>query len=186
MRRVYCIVGLVFGVFLTGCVDHLSVSQCPDLSPSVRAERLAELGDVWSIRGSIAFIGKDPKASFSGSYRLQHRENRDQLDVYGPLGLGGVRIIQNSDGATLQQGSKPVIRAKNAERLMVQHFGWHLPMTKLIHWMKGGQAPQIKANWGKIEFKSYQCVQGLKMPKKTHLQTRSGLVKLSVQAWTFS
>src|SRR5262245_19822382 len=91
MQRQFSLLGLVSVLALAaGCATAPKQSGVP-------AEvDLAQLG-VWQARGRIGVSG--PETGGSGSFDWQQRDDRTDLQIRGPVGVGSVRLQLQGDPA---------------------------------------------------------------------------------------
>ncbi|MFZ2540325.1 MAG: lipoprotein insertase outer membrane protein LolB [Gallionella sp.] len=74
--------------------------------------------------------------SHSAGLRWMHSANFDEILMFAPLGHTAARIYRDAQQATLDDGSK-LHQADDAETLMEQVLGWHLPLSGLHQWVLG-------------------------------------------------
>ena len=95
-------------------------------------------------RISIKHQGKRDSAGL----RWTHQAQSDEMLLLNPLGQTAARIFSNTQGdakiATLDNGDKHYQDA-DAESLMEQVLGWHLPLNGLHHWVLGVANPETSA-----------------------------------------
>lgn len=119
------LVAAVPALFLTGC------SSLPPAGERVTAGRFS---------GRISRNGKTESAS--GRYRYTEAPGREELELLTPLyGVLG-RVTVTASGAVLEQGNHPPVTAPDAQTLMLDAFGFSLPMTHLKSWLAGKPAPE--------------------------------------------
>ena len=72
----------------------------------------------------------------SAGLRWMHQNNSDELLLLAPLGYTVARVYRDAHQATLEESDKSY-QADDAETLMEQVLGWHLPLNGLHQWVLG-------------------------------------------------
>jgi outer membrane lipoprotein LolB len=72
----------------------------------------------------------------SAGLHWTHREQSDEILLLTPLGQTAARVYRDGSHATLDDGDKHYQDA-DAESLMEQVLGWHLPLKDLHRWVLG-------------------------------------------------
>ena len=92
-----------------------------------------------------------------------------------------------------------ILRADNAETLLQQTVGWHVPVSGFRYWVRGLQEPGVamtnqqvddqgritemqQADWS-ISIKRYIDVEGLDLPAKIFMHNDHVRLKLIIQTW---
>jgi outer membrane lipoprotein LolB len=118
----------------------------PPSAPSESSQRAWELRQAqllplnsWDLRGRVALRS----AHDGGQASLHWVRAADQqvIDLRGPLGRGLVRLSQDAQGATLLDDNQRTYTAGNAEALLFETTGWHIPLDGLPYWVRGVPIP---------------------------------------------
>jgi outer membrane lipoprotein LolB len=80
----------------------------------------------------------------SAGLHWTHRSQTDELLLLTPLGQTVARVYRDDGNATLDTGGRHY-QDVDAESLMEQVLGWHLPLDGLHHWVLGMAAPESPA-----------------------------------------
>lgn len=88
----------------------------------------------FALNGRIAINHQGTR--HSAGLRWTHRERYDEILLLAPLGATAARVYRDAQQATLDDGDKHYQDA-DAEALMRQVLGWHLPLGGLHHWVLG-------------------------------------------------
>jgi outer membrane lipoprotein LolB len=72
----------------------------------------------------------------SAGLHWTHRPQTDEILLLNPLGQTAARVYRDDGNATLDDGNKHY-QDVDAESLMEQVLGWHLPLNGLHHWVLG-------------------------------------------------
>lgn len=117
---------------LGGCA-LLPTSPAPATPASVARPAQHEAAS-FALNGRIAI--KYDGTQNSAGLRWVHQPQSDEVLLLAPLGQTAARIYRDASGATLDSGDKHY-QAIDAEALMQQTLGWHLPLDGLHYWILG-------------------------------------------------
>lgn len=88
----------------------------------------------FALNGRIAINHQGKRHSIG--LRWMHQASSDEILLLAPLGRTAARVYRDAQIATLDDGSEHY-QADNAETLMEQVLGWHLPISGLQLWVLG-------------------------------------------------
>ncbi len=103
----------------------------------------------FAVKGRIAVRQADD--GFAGNFLWQHAKDRDEIDLWGPIGQDHSRLVAVSDGGSHngKAGNVTVYTAKgevyhepDTAAAMQRWLGFTLPIDALTHWIRGERAPQ--------------------------------------------
>ena len=100
--------------------------------PVARPVQSASASFALNGRISIEHQGKHHSAGLRWTYLAQS----DEILLFAPLGQTAARVYRDAEKATLDDGGGHY-QAKDAETLMEQVLGWHLPLSGLHQWVLG-------------------------------------------------
>ena len=95
------------------------------------------------LRGKLA-VRVDQEA-FSASFDWRQAADRYQIELWGPLGQGRMRLRGDDSGLRVTDGRGDTWRGADAIALMEESLGWAVPTTALRHWVRGGYDPATPA-----------------------------------------
>ncbi len=130
-------------VLLTaGCATPsvLSPLENPQRAWQVRQAQLLPL-TTWNLVGRVAL--RSANDGGQASLRWEHTPVGQTIDLSGPLGRGLVRLQQDERGVRLLDGAQQVTTAENAEALLFNATGWHIPLEGLHYWIRGVPVPGV-------------------------------------------
>jgi len=149
----------------------------------------------FALNGRVAVIHQDKR--YSAGLRWVHRVQSDEVLLLTPLGQTAARIYRDAAGATLDDGSKHY-QADDAESLMQQVLGWHLPLSGLHHWVLGmaeaGNPAQIEraansqvavlhqSGWD-VRYLRYAGADRDSLPARMQLERGDLQVQLLIDEW---
>jgi outer membrane lipoprotein LolB len=99
--------------------------------------------DNWSMEGKVGIQSQE----VNGSASLIWQQNKDSYNIrlFGPLGLGAVRLMGDDNQVKYVNQQGVIFTADSPEILLKQNLGWDMPISNLIYWVKGIPAPEFKA-----------------------------------------
>jgi outer membrane lipoprotein LolB len=125
-----------FGLTLLGGCALLPQAPLPVARP-------AQQGSApFAINGRISI--KHQEARQSAGLHWMHQGQSDEILLLNPLGQTAARVYRDDRNATLDSGDKHY-QDVDAESLMEQVLGWHLPLNGLHHWVLGMADPTSPA-----------------------------------------
>ena len=190
--------------FLTAAILVLLVTACATVSPVVvERERLWQshrtaLVDLtnWQTSGRVGVITANEGWSASFDWRQQQADY--WIRISGPFGRSLVELVGKPRYVRLKEGGKKALVAQSADVLLEQRTGWTLPVDGLRYWIVGLPVPGFpeqhtvdsqgnlsslnQAGW-LIEYKSYQQVDGYRLPRKLQMVNGDVRVKLIASDW---
>ncbi len=141
----------------------------------------------------------NPKG-FSGRVAWQHMPEKDNIDVFSPLGGKVANIIKTNDEVVLTNSKDEHIAAPDTETLTEETLGFRLPLNGLSYWAIGrpsnaglveyvtwdesGRINRLKQNGWDIQYQDYEFNEGYFLPKKIVLRTDELIIKLIVEKWS--
>ncbi len=148
---------------LVGLVAAIAVScapvpvRPPPEDPAVvwqaRQPRLVAL-KTWDIQGRLSARTADE--GWQASLRWVRDDERHNIDLWGPLGRGHLRLTQDRFGASLRDAEQNTYWAANGQELLFETTGWRLPLDGLNYWVVGVPVPEIPGqqaldDWGRLK-----------------------------------
>lgn len=134
MRFIYL---LLIGVLLvSGC------SFVP-IAPDIPASAEALQSDQWRARGKFSY--RSDEITQSGNFDWQQDGDDYQMRLYGPLGMGSVRISGNPNLVRVQTGDQD-IRSDQPLQLLHSLTGFEIPLNSMPIWLLGETATARPSN----------------------------------------
>jgi len=135
----YKICSIILAIFLVGCALMQPTGE--SLHKMNWQDRKKELNSIknWRITGSIS-ITHDNKTDI-GAFFWQKRQGDYIVELSGPMSLGKIQIIGDNQKVVLYKSAHEKFSATTPEELLFKQFGWKLPVSNLIYWVKGMPAP---------------------------------------------
>ena len=196
---------------LAGCAtvgDHPAAKD-PQAAWRERQAQLLLLKD-WRIQGRVS--ARTPDDGWQASLRWTRDDARHEIDLWGPLGRGHVRLSQDSSGAELRDADDHSYWAKDGEQLLFDRTGWWLPLDGLNYWVLGVPIPTAPNThtldqWGRlkrlrqlgwdIDFLQYRRQGNYELPSKLFIRRNADTVaqsdaapllevRLAIERWTIT
>lgn len=97
----------------------------------------------FTAQGRIGVVaGSD---GFNGRLRWIQDGTRSTVSLDGPLGVGGVRIVNDAGSLTLTKSSGEALDSQAAHDELVRRMGFEPPLASLRFWLQGVPDPSIPA-----------------------------------------
>lgn len=198
----------------TGCstISDRPASQDPTATWQARQSQLIALKS-WRVQGRLS--ARTPDDGWQASVRWVRDNDRHDIDLWGPLGRGHVRLVQDRYGAVLRDAQDNTYWAEDGQRLLFDTTGWWLPLDGLNYWVLGVPMPQTPNEhdldqWGRltkltqlgwdIEFLQYQRQGTYEFPRKLFIRrqldsahtvnqgtnNRTLEVRMVIERWTMT
>ncbi len=154
--------------------------------------------DRFELSGRIAV--KYRGDGYTGALRWQHRDSRDTIDLYSPVGTVYARLASSPEGASLRMADGKRFDEPDARALARRVLGWDLPLAQLRYWVFARPAPATVATrvdtdqqgrlialdqdgW-QVHYLSFASVGGVLLPDRLDLEEPGLKVKLIVSRWS--
>ena len=148
----------------------LALQGCSGLTtrPATSGQAFAHNRELshWQLSGKIGI--RSPRGADSAYLNWLQCGERYQIRINGPLGSGAVKLLGEPGLVTLLNGGEPTIVAASPEQLLMEQFGWQLPLSQLVYWVRGIPAPQQP--WGPEPLGFEQDGWQLSFPSQTEQQ----------------
>ena len=181
--------------FLAGC------SEVP-LAPgnAVGTERQNQLEQIkrWKLKGRLALT--TPKESWTVKFRWSQDYDRYLMQFIAPLSQGTYALRGGDEGGVyLLTAKNEVFRGDDAESLLRQTVGWHVPISGFRYWVRGlpepgvdmvnqkfdeqGRIAEMQQEDWHISISRYIDVGGIRLPSKVFVQNDRFKLKLVIHEW---
>jgi len=181
----------------TGCATTppIDISH-KNASWDLRRDRLSKL-TTWQASGRIAV--RMDKEAWSATLQWQQQRQEYFLRLIAPLGQGTYEITGNKAGVFLRTAKNEVYKAETPESLMEGNFGWSVPVSGLIYWIRGlpepgarteqllldeqGRITDLSQSGWRVSFSAYNEAGGYELPGRIALQNNKLKVRLVIKHW---
>lgn len=194
LRRVWQSLALsMLALGMAGCA-----AMRPQPAPGIIPEDLSEL-HYWEASGRIGVAGPDNGGS--GSFEWRQRDDRADVRIRGPVGIGSVRLQVAGDvdnpSMQLETGNGAMLESQAAWDELEARLGATLPAGSLRFWMLGVAAPGEhrwlataqpgektleQAGW-RIAYQRYSDAPGASVPVRINATNGDTRVRIVVDRW---
>jgi len=101
---------------------------------------ILQSGD-FELRGKLSV--KDHDAGFSARFVWLQEGDTFDVQLWGPLGQGRMRLHGDADALVIVDARGETIRQGPPEAVMRAELGWAVPIRALVHWSRGAPAPGL-------------------------------------------
>lgn len=150
----------------------------------------------FTAQGRIGVVaGSD---GFSGRMHWIQDGARSTVSLDGPLGVGGVRIVDDAGALTLTNPSGEVLDSQLAHDELVRRMGFEPPLNSLRYWIQGVPDPTgpsmemanpdgylgslAQSDWT-VTFTAYMQTTDGALPQKLTMARGNVRVKLVIDSW---
>jgi outer membrane lipoprotein LolB len=150
----------------------------------------------FTAQGRIGVVaGRD---GFNGHVRWLQDGTRSTVSLDGPLGVGGVRIVDDAGALTLTTPSGQALDSQAAHDELVRRMGFEPPLESLRYWVQGVPDPAnpstetpdaqgylgtlAQSGWT-VTFGAYMQTADGALPQKLTVARGTVRVKLLIQTW---
>jgi outer membrane lipoprotein LolB len=155
--------------------------------------------DRWQARGRLGVSG--PENGGSGSFEWQQRGDVSNVDIRGPIGIGGVHLEMRGSGGTpdltLQTSDGLKLESDDAWQELQRRLGTSVPAGNLRYWMLGIAAPgehqwheenengitTLEQGGWRIDYQRYTAEPGARVPMRITASSGDARVKIVVDRW---
>ncbi len=153
--------------------------------------------DEWNIRGRIG-VQRDDEG-FSAGFKWLQKGKIFDIRLFDPLGRQVAWLRGDEHNVSLDTAKGEKIIAQDPEKVLLEQFGWTLPIRSLLFWVKGLPDPASivwqeeydeqgrmrlirQADWN-VRFTKYLSKGDKSFPELTHFEHQGFKIKLLVQDW---
>ncbi len=201
-RRTLVLCLSIVALYLSGCTTTATKPSSPTshISPSkLHQQHIKQVSNIehFLMKGRLAIITK-PK-NHSARLHWQHTPEKDNIDVYSPIGGKVANITKTPTSVKLTDNSQKTLEAQDAETLTQETLGFRLPLSGLSYWLLGkpsntglvnlvqwdqyGRIETMQQNGWDIHYKDYAEHAGYFLPRKVTLKNDKMTIKLISDKW---
>ena len=178
----------------------------PALSDRQQAQlqaRTAALATVHAFYLSARLVVNTDNNAWNGSLRWEQQPNSYVMNFNSPTGQGALQLTGDKSGVHLMLANGETQTADDAEDLLYNQTGLDFPLHGLRYWVLGLPLPQDdslrslqldehgrisalkQAGWT-INYRRYQTVDGLEMPRKLEMNNNNITLRMLIDHWDVS
>jgi outer membrane lipoprotein LolB len=155
--------------------------------------------DRWVARGRLGVSG--PENGGSGSFEWRQRGDVSDVNIRGPVGIGGVRLELRGSGSnpdlTLQTSDGLKLESDAAWQELQNRLGTAVPAGNLRYWMLGVAAPgehqwheeneqgvvTLEQDGWRIDYQRFSAEPGARVPMRITASSGDARVRIVVDRW---
>jgi len=186
---------LILLAFLVACSE---APVRPDRDIDLDLQNQREQIKSWKLNGRLSITSE--RESGTVTFHWSQDDEAYLMSFNAPLGQGTFALRGGEeDGVYLLTAENKILHADNAETILQQTVGWHVPVSGFRYWVRGLQEPGVdmtnqqvdeqgritemqQADWS-ISIKRYMDVDGLDLPAKIFMHNDHVKLKLIIQTW---
>jgi outer membrane lipoprotein LolB len=187
---------LILTLLLTACASLKSTNEQPQTIPWPTRQAQAQSITQWDIQGVIGI--KSDKQNFSAHYYWIQQGDNYTISLYGPLGVGAIKLQGNQQTVILTNSDGKQYQASNPEQLMQENVGWSLPVSDLYYWIRAlpsrnsahhetfdiyNRLTSLDQEGWHIDYRQYQSTPSGDLPKKLSLKQSDIETNIVIQRW---
>lgn len=190
------LVALIIAV-VSGCATRPPVDiSHRNASWDTHRDQLSKLTS-WRASGRISV--RLNNHAWSATLQWQQQQQKYFLRLIAPLGQGTYEITGNKTGVLLRTAKNKIYKANDPETLMQSNFGWSVPLTGLIYWIRGlpkpgtrtellslddlGRITDLAQSGWRVSYSAYNETGGYDLPGRITLQNDKLKVRLVIKNW---
>ena len=184
-------------IVLSGC-SALSVQQPVAVPTGSWAEYQLEMAAItdWELSGKIGI--RTPDDSQSANLYWQQLDQQYAIEMTGPLGQGGARIVGQPGDVKISIAGEGDYQASSPEALMYDTLGWAVPVQQIQWWVRGLPSPdspfqhqlsnnrlsQLQQDGWQVNYLRYSQHDRYTLPGKIRLSRDTLSITLIIKEWT--
>ena len=155
--------------------------------------------DRWQARGRLGVSG--PEHGGSGSFEWRQRGDVSDVDIRGPVGIGGVHLEMRGTGSTpdlkLQTSDGLTLQSAAAWEELQNRLGTSVPAGNLRYWMLGVAAPgehqwheenangvtTLEQDGWRIDYQRFSAERGARVAMRISATSGDARVRIVVDRW---
>ena len=125
---------------IAGIRRWLAAFLCLAVAGCTGLPRPPETPETFVLTGKVGV--READESFSANLLWHQMGEAFEIDLWGPLGQGRVKLVKK-DGEIRLESDKGVLAQGEPEAVMRAHLGWSLPLAVLPAWVQGGPVDEM-------------------------------------------
>ena len=197
---------LLFALALGACATTPPPAELPSEPPSqaqLRAwqqhRQLVNQITSWTLAGRIVVNTEDD--GWNGELHWSQRVDGYGIQFSAPFGQGAFQIDSSDTGVEMRFSDGKIFQAADAESLLVEQLGWHLPLSGFQYWVTGlpkpesapklnyrldGRLASLRQEQWRVTYPEYVTIDGVMMPRKVFLENHELSVRLVIDRWVLN
>lgn len=194
LTRIVSIFIVSCGLLLSGCATQKPVIV---MAPTTGTPITSASGiNQWQVQGALG--ANDGKQAFSANVVWNQNASRFNMTLYGPVGVGTLKIAGIPGQVTLMDSAGKKMNASSPEELLKKQTGWAIPVSYLVYWIKGLPAPNLASQSSKdsamriahlqqdgwqIDYLGWSSHAGIDLPNKIAITHGALKIRMVINQW---
>jgi outer membrane lipoprotein LolB len=153
----------------------------------------------WTLTGRIVVNTEDD--AWNGDLHWSQRLDEYGIQFSAPFGQGAFQLDRSATGVEMRFADGKTFQAADAESLLVEQLGWHLPLNGFRYWVTGvpkpesvfvlshrpdGRLDKLQQGQWLVSYPEYVTIGGVMMPRKVFLENHELSVRLVIDRWVLN
>lgn len=181
---------------LAACAPVRTRGTAEQLSAQAAREHLLGAQTQWGLQAHFAV--SDGRNGGSGTLSWRQDGDMYSLDLRAPITGKTAHLQGGPEGAVLTGLRGGPVRGDDAQALLADEFGWHMPVEQLTWWVRGLRAPDSPAEvsyganglpalleqdgW-KVEYRDWYAGRDPPLPRKVYASKPPYTVRVLIEQW---
>ena len=197
---------LLFALFLGACATTPPPIKLSSETPSPEQARAwqqhhQDVNQItnWTLTGRIVVNTEDD--GWNGELHWSQRIDGYGIQFSAPMGQGAFQLEGSATGVEMRFSDGKTFQAADAETLLLEQLGWHLPLSGFQYWVTGIPKPEsgsvlnyrpdgrlARLQQGKwlVTYPEYVSFGDVMMPRKVFLENHELSVRLVIDRWVLN
>lgn len=132
-------VALVFALLLQVACSGLQTTGTDGTQARKAIEKQLLAMECWELNGKLGI--RTPEEAHGIWLEWQQSGPQYEMRLSGPLGVGGAEISGGPGRIQMRVAEDRILVGESPESLVEREFGWRLPLSNLVYWVRGVRAP---------------------------------------------
>jgi len=183
-------------LLLAACAPVRTRGTAAQISAQTARERQLGTQAQWGLQAHFAV--SDGRDGGSGTLVWQQNGDAYSLSLRAPITGKTARLEGGPNGAVLTGLRDGPIRGEDAQALLADQFGWHMPVAQLTWWVRGLRAPDSQADMSygenglpavleqdgwKVEYRDWYADRDPPLPRKVYASKPPYSVRVLIETW---
>ncbi|HET6913306.1 MAG TPA: lipoprotein insertase outer membrane protein LolB [Rhodanobacteraceae bacterium] len=181
---------------LAACAPVRTRGTAAQISAQAAREQRLGAQTRWGLQAHFAV--SDGRDGGSGTLTWQQQGDQYSLDLRAPITGKTAQLQGGPKGAVLTGLRDGPVRGDDAQTLLAEQFGWHMPVAELTYWVRGLRAPDspselsygenglpallLQDGW-KIEYRDWYADRNPPLPRKVYASKPPYSVRVLIEQW---
>jgi outer membrane lipoprotein LolB len=135
----------------------------------------------WRATGRFSYSGESERQS--GQFDWQQQGPNYQVRLFGPLGMGSIKIVGSEHEVEIESGDQSYV-SNDPDLLFYELTSMHIPIKELSRWMTGiVEDEPLNREW-QIIYDDYLSVGEHFLPTRIDIEKDLSSMRIAVSEWS--